>query len=179
MQLGWFCVRHRAVVRLQLRGPVCYLVRGFFRWVVCIVVVHQSSISLHLVFGKGRCLNLLAPAAHLCGLGATRARNYRPWRRQRSPPTSAWAEGGRTYARASRAGVATTCERRGASIMFRQWLSGARGQGGDLGGRVGNCKKRTRALLKSTQPYLGAVQDDINPLIKSSGIAYRSAIVSS
>ena len=44
--------------------------------------------------------------------------------------------------------------------MFRQWLSGARGQGGDLGGRVGNCKKRTQALLKSTQPYLGAVQDD-------------------
>ena len=109
---------------------------------------------------EGALLNLLEPAAHLCGIGATRARNSRPWRRQRSPPTPAWAEGGRTYARASRAGVATTCQRRESSIMFRQWLSGARGQGGALGGRVGNCNRRTRASLKSTQPYLGAVQDE-------------------
>ena len=91
MQLGWLCVRHRAVVRLQLRGPVCYLVRGFFRWVVCIVVVHQSSISLHLVFGKGRCsicwrqrliyVELGRPARAILGHGAASVRR----RRQRGP----------------------------------------------------------------------------------------------
>ena len=62
--------------------------------------------------------------------------------------------------------------------MFRQWLSGARGQGGDLGGRVGNCKKRTRALLKSTQPYLGAVQDDASGVGTDVGRIERELLAS-
>ena len=91
VQLGWLCVRHRAVARLQLRGQVCYLVGGLFWWVVCILVVHQSSISLHLVFGKGRCsicwrqrliyVDLGRPARAIIGHGAASVRR----RRQRGP----------------------------------------------------------------------------------------------
>ena len=91
VQLGWLCVRHRAVVRLQLRGLVCYLVGGLFRWVVCILVIHQPSMSLHLVFGKGRCsicwrqrliyVELGRPARAILGHGAASSRR----RRQHGP----------------------------------------------------------------------------------------------